>query len=84
MSFEWWDGESTSIQATFHPDHQEVECHERDFPRCEEMTEASAENFSEKDSFEESTSQALALFDFWVRKMVSEKIDKETRVDVCW
>ena len=32
---------STPIQTTFHPDHLEVECHERDFPQYEEMTEAS-------------------------------------------
>jgi len=37
---------STPIQRTFHPDHQEVECHERDFPKYEEMTEASADQDS--------------------------------------
>ena len=39
---------STSIQETFHPGHQEVECHERDFPKYEEMTEASADKNSVK------------------------------------
>ena len=35
---------STSIQVTIHLAPQEVECHERDFPKHEEVNEASAES----------------------------------------
>jgi len=39
-----WLSKSTTIQTTSHPNHQEVECHERDMPKDEKVTEASVDD----------------------------------------
>ena len=66
------------MQATFHLGHQEVECHERDFPKYEEMTEATAEKNSAKKSLKLSNPGVIAssLHSILNGKMVSEKFDK--------
>lgn len=42
------------FKRDFIPDHQGVECHERDFPKYEEMIEASAEKDSIKSTLGEN------------------------------
>ena len=80
---------STSIQATFHPGHQEVECHERDFPKCEEMTEASTDKNSEKRFVEGEYLSSPGVIAASLHSILSEKNgvrenwQKKARVDVC-